>query len=76
MHAQAPKKEYESISKKKTSTKYHKTVSRSHISQNIGKIKATNLIGTLVEERLEIGPVSQTIIVVILIISISIGIST
>ena len=60
----------------KANTKYHKTVSRSHISQNISKIKVTNLIGTLVEERLEIGPVSQTIISVILIISISIGIST
>ena len=60
----------------KPNTKYHKTVSRSHISQNISKIKVTNLIGTLVEERLEIGPVSQTIITVILIISISIGIST
>ena len=57
MRTQAPKKGvYEYL--QKPSTKYHKTVSRSHIFQNISKIKATNLIGTLIEERLEIGPVS------------------
>ena len=75
MRTQAPKKEYESISKNQVLS-IIKIVSRSHISQNISKIKATDLIGTLVEEHLEIGPVSQTIIAVILIISISIGIGT
>ena len=75
MRSQAPKKEYECISKNQVLS-IIKTVSRSHISQNISNIKATDLIGTLVEEHLEIGPVSQTIIAVILVISISIRIGT
>ena len=71
-HAGAQKRVWKYLHK--PSTKCHKTISRSHISQNISNIKATDLIGTLVEEHLEIGPVSQTIIAVILIISISIRI--
>ena len=39
-------------------------------------MKAMKLIGALVEECLEIRHVSQTIIAIILIISISIGVGT
>ena len=44
--------------------------------RNGNKMKATQLIGTLIKERLAIRPVSQTIIAIILITSISIGVGT
>ena len=44
--------------------------------RNINKMKATQLIGVLIEERLEIRPVTQAVITIILIASISIRVTT
>ena len=51
-------------------------VTRPHVSQNIKKIKATQLVGAPVEESLKIRPVTQAVITVVLITSIIITVGT